>query len=134
MGHAQPWTPIQTNNSTAHGVLTNIILPNALKAMNMRLHWLQCRNAQGQFRYYWRPGPSNKADYWTKHHPPVHHASICPEILTSQDYLENFRKAKALALARQNAFTLQTLTNTLKSAANFSATSATKLGLLARVC
>ncbi len=27
MGHKQPLTPIQTNNSTAHGVVTNNIQP-----------------------------------------------------------------------------------------------------------
>ena len=35
MGHPQPQTPIQTNNSTAHALLTNRILPKALKAMDM---------------------------------------------------------------------------------------------------
>ena len=35
MGHPQPRTPIQTDNSTAHGVLTNIITPKATKAMDM---------------------------------------------------------------------------------------------------
>jgi hypothetical protein len=39
MGHPQPRTPIQTDNSTAHALLTNKILPKALKA-NMRFHWL----------------------------------------------------------------------------------------------
>jgi hypothetical protein len=35
MGHPQTRTPIQTNNSTAHALLNNIILPRALKAMDM---------------------------------------------------------------------------------------------------
>jgi hypothetical protein len=34
-GHLQPRTPIQTDNSTAHALLTNKILPKALKAMDM---------------------------------------------------------------------------------------------------
>jgi hypothetical protein len=34
-GHPQPRTPIQTNNSTVHALLTNKILPKALKAMDM---------------------------------------------------------------------------------------------------
>jgi len=41
MGHPQPPTPIQTNNSTAHGVLTNKITPKAMKAMDMRFWWLR---------------------------------------------------------------------------------------------
>ncbi len=55
LGHPQPRTPIQTDNATAHALLTNKILPKTLKAMNMRFHWLRCRDAQDQFRYYWRP-------------------------------------------------------------------------------
>ena len=63
MGHAQPKTPMQTDNSTAHGVLNNIIMPKSTKSMDMRFHWIQCQNTQGQFRYYWRPGPTNLANY-----------------------------------------------------------------------
>ena len=40
LGHPQPRTPMQTDNSTAHALLTNKILPKALKAMDMRFHWL----------------------------------------------------------------------------------------------
>ncbi len=83
LGHPQPQTPIQTNNLTTHALLTNKILPKALKAMDMRFHWLCCRAAQGQFCYYWRLGIQNLADYWTKHHPASHHKSFCPQILTS---------------------------------------------------
>ncbi|KAL7476408.1 hypothetical protein ACHAW6_002274 [Cyclotella cf. meneghiniana] len=52
MGHKQPVTPIQTDNSTAHGVITNKIQPKATKAMDMRFHWLCDREAQGQYRFY----------------------------------------------------------------------------------
>jgi hypothetical protein len=69
VGHPQTQTPIQTDNSTAHALLTNKILPKALKAMDMQFHWLQCHCAQDQYWYYWRPGTQNVADYWTKHHP-----------------------------------------------------------------
>jgi hypothetical protein len=51
--------------------------------MDMRFHWLQCRDAQGQFRHYWRPGTQNLADYFTKHHPATHHKSVRPTILTA---------------------------------------------------
>ncbi len=45
LGHLQLRTPIQTDNSMAHALLTNKILPKALKAMDMRFHWLCCRSA-----------------------------------------------------------------------------------------
>jgi hypothetical protein len=52
LSHPQPCTPMQTDNATAQALLTNKILPKALKAMDMRFHWLRCRNTQGKFRYY----------------------------------------------------------------------------------
>jgi hypothetical protein len=70
LGHPQPLTPIP-----------NKILPKALKAMDMRFHWLRCRDAQGQFCYHWRPGTQNLADYFTKHHPTCHHKFVHPTIL-----------------------------------------------------
>ncbi len=82
LGHPQPCTPMQTDNAMAHTLLTNKILPKALKTMDMHFHWLRCRNPQGQFCYYWRPGPQSLADYFTKHHPTSHHKSVCPTILT----------------------------------------------------
>ena len=82
MGHEQPRTPIQTDNSTALGVVTNNIQPRRTKAIDMRFYWLQCRDAQGQFKYYWRPGPTNLANYWTKHHPTSHHVKKRASILT----------------------------------------------------
>jgi hypothetical protein len=45
LGHQQHRIPIQTNNATAHVLLTNKILPKVLKAMDMRFHCLRCRSA-----------------------------------------------------------------------------------------
>ena len=75
MGWPQKRTPIQTDNSAAAGVVNNTIVPRKLKAMDRRLHWLRCRDSQGQFRYYWAPGSMNWGDYSTKHHPPIYHTS-----------------------------------------------------------
>ena len=92
MGHNQPQTPIQTDNSTAQGVITNKIQPKATKAMDMRFHWLRDREAQGQFRFYWRSGKDMRADYFTKHHPAPHHRLIRPEILTPWSKLMELRE------------------------------------------
>ena len=75
MGWPQGKSPVQTDNSAAEGVVNLTIVPKKLKSMDLRLHWLRCREAQGQFRFYWAPGTENWADYYTKHHPPVHHES-----------------------------------------------------------
>ena len=73
MGWPQPKTPIQTDNSTAVGVVNNTIIQRKMKSMDMRLWWLRCREAQGQFRFYWDKGANNWADYSTKHHPAIYH-------------------------------------------------------------
>ena len=66
----QPKSPIQIDNSAALGVVNNTIVPRKLEAVDHRLHWLRCREAQGQFRYYWASGILNWGYYRTKHHPP----------------------------------------------------------------
>jgi hypothetical protein len=45
LGHPQTQIPMQTNNSTAHALLANKILPKALKAMDMRFQWLRNHEA-----------------------------------------------------------------------------------------
>jgi hypothetical protein len=84
MGHIQPRTPIRTNNSTACGVVNSNIQPRRTKAMDLRFHWLRCREAQHQFRFYWPPGKSNLGNYWTKHHCAAHHIEKHPTIITPQ--------------------------------------------------
>ena len=62
--------PLHTDNFASTGVVNNTIVPRKLKTMDRRLHWLRCRESQGQFRYYWASGNLNWGDYSTKHHPP----------------------------------------------------------------
>jgi len=52
MGWKQPKSPIQTDNSTASGFVNDTIVHRRIKMLWMRLHWLHCRAAQGQFRFY----------------------------------------------------------------------------------
>ena len=93
---------MQTDNSTANALLTNKIMPKAF-------------NAQGQFRYYWRPGTQNLADYFTKHHPASHHTAVCLTILTAVTDKEYTKlvvtsPAKAKASATTNFFVQKLLT------------------------
>jgi hypothetical protein len=72
MGRTQPPTPVQTDNSTADGIINLRVQPKRTKAMDMRYHWLRDWGVnQKQFKFYWRPGTLMQADYWTKHHPPL---------------------------------------------------------------
>ena len=57
MGHLQPPTPVQTDNSTADGIINLRVQPKHTKAMDMHFHWLRNRGVnRKQFRFYWRPG------------------------------------------------------------------------------
>jgi hypothetical protein len=66
MGHPQTPTPIQTDNSTAPALLTNKIMPKALKAMDMRFHWLHSMKHRTsivftgdlEHKIWWITGPS----------------------------------------------------------------------------
>jgi hypothetical protein len=72
MGYPQPPTPVQVDNSTANGFANNQIKQQKSKAMQMRFYWIQDRVKQKQFHIYWRPGSTNLADYFTKHHSPAY--------------------------------------------------------------
>jgi hypothetical protein len=76
MGHPQPPTPIQVDNTTAVGFANGTIKQKRSKAIDMRFYWLQDRTRQGQFRIYWGPGNKNLADYHTKHHSATHHREM----------------------------------------------------------
>ena len=94
MGYEQPPTPMQNDNTTAHGVVTNNIAIKRLKSMEMKLHWLRCRIPQKQFRHYWQPGPKNLGNYVTKHHTLIHHKAVHGTYLTPKHKLEIFRSRK----------------------------------------
>jgi hypothetical protein len=82
MGHPQLKTPIQTNNSTAEGVINSKIQPKCTKLMDMCFEWLKEREANEQFCFYWQSGKTNLANHFTKHHPPTHHCNVREEFLT----------------------------------------------------
>jgi hypothetical protein len=94
MGHPQPKTPIQMDNTTAEGVINNKIQPKRTKAMDMQLHWLPDQEAEGKFKIYWQPGGTNLVDYFTKHHPPTHHVNVRAEFLTRVKDLAEARRMK----------------------------------------
>ncbi len=94
MGHLQPPTPIQTDNSTALGVVNINIQPQRMKAMDMRFHWLRCREAQKQFRLFWHPSKTNLDDYWTKHHCTANHIKQRPQFLTPLSMITTLKASK----------------------------------------
>jgi hypothetical protein len=86
LGHPQPPTPIQTDNSTAAGIANDTVKQKRSKAIDMRFYWIRDRVHQGHFHvYYWRKGSLNRADYFSKHHPATHHQQIRSSYLHSPD-------------------------------------------------
>jgi hypothetical protein len=81
LGHPQGPTPIFTDNKTSNGIANDTIKQKRSKAMDMRFYWIRDRVRQGQFLIYWRPGKTNRADYFTKHHPAKHHRRMRPVYL-----------------------------------------------------
>ena len=100
LGHPQPPTSIQTDNSTAEGVVNNKVQPKRTKAMDMRFHWLRDRKLRDMLRFYWRPGTMNLADYFTKHHPPAHHKNIRKEFLTPQSATQRLANVEEAMMTR----------------------------------
>ena len=73
MGLTQTPSPVQLHNYTAVGMTNCILIPRKPKSWDLRLNWLRCKEAQGQFRFYRDKGPNNNGDYSTKHHPDIYH-------------------------------------------------------------
>jgi hypothetical protein len=94
LGHPQPPTPMQTDNSTAAGLANDTIKQKRSKAIDMRFYWIKDRVSQKQFLVYWRPGPKNLRDYHTKHHSSSHHRTMRPTYLLSLIKLPTQRLAR----------------------------------------
>jgi hypothetical protein len=76
MGHPQPASPLQTDNTTAHTILRGTCKQQCSKAIDMRLYWLRDHAVQNQFDIGWGPSAQNLGDYFTKHFTHVHHKEI----------------------------------------------------------
>jgi hypothetical protein len=76
MGHPHPVTPMQTDKTTAHGILLAICKQQCSKAIYKQFYCVRKRAQQGQFDIGWGPSAQNLGDYFTKHHAPAHHKGI----------------------------------------------------------
>ena len=63
MGHPQPPTSIQTDNTTASGISNGTLKVRRSRAIDMRFHWLCDRSLQRHFTIVWAPKTYNLADY-----------------------------------------------------------------------
>ena len=75
------------------------------KGQDMHYHWIKDRIAQGQYNLFWASGKQNRADYFTKHHPPAHHLQMCPLYLHTANHVSHMWGCVGLHVS----YTLQTM-------------------------
>jgi hypothetical protein len=97
LGHIQPPTPIQTDHACASGIANKSIKQRRSKAIDMRFYWVKDCVEQKQFIIYWRPGLTNLADYFSKHHSPAHHRKMRSHYLLEQSPTND----KAILICRE---------------------------------
>jgi hypothetical protein len=78
MGHPQPPTPINCNNSTAVGITNNTVKWQRSRSMEMTFFWVADVVAQGKFDIKLISWEKNLADYQSKHHTGAHHVAVHP--------------------------------------------------------
>ena len=78
MGHPQPPTPVNCNNSTAVGIANNTVKCQCSRSMEMRFFWVADAVKVGKFDTQYYPGKENLGDYQSKHHLGTHHTAVCP--------------------------------------------------------
>ena len=76
MGHPQKPFLIKTDNSTSAGYVNNNMQMKKSKTWDMYLHWLRNKENKKNFKVQWDKGSNNDADYFTKHHPTIHHRKL----------------------------------------------------------
>ena len=83
LGHAQPPTPIKSDNSTTTGFAHGNMHQKCSKSWDMKFHWLRDKETQKIIRAYWDKGENNLADPRTKYHPTTHHLDCRIKIINS---------------------------------------------------
>ena len=96
LGHPQPATPIQVDNSTSDGFANDTIKQKRSKAIDMRFYWIRNHTSQGQLLIYWQPGITNLGDYHTKHHSPAHHQLMRPTYMHTTEHFAHCAIAHTL--------------------------------------
>ena len=72
LGHKQDKTQVKTDNSTTSHFVNNTVKMKRSKTWDMRWNWLREKHQKKIFDTLWEKGTKNKADLFTKIHPPAH--------------------------------------------------------------
>ena len=81
MEHKQTATPLKMDNSATEGFVKSGMKPKRSKKLDMKWHWLRDKDLLEQLRVYWDKGTNNGTEYFTKHHPPIHHPQMLPRYI-----------------------------------------------------
>jgi hypothetical protein len=65
--HPQPATPMQTYNTTVHGIIRGSCKQQRSKAINMRFYWVRNCTQQGQYDIRWGPSAQKMLNYRYSH-------------------------------------------------------------------
>ena len=103
LGWPQPPAPMKAGNTAANGIINGTVKQQRSKAIDMRFYWLKDRVQQGQFKIFWEPGDESWAGYFTKHHPPTHHAKVRPTYLKEESSPSGLQGCIDLAKGHQPA-------------------------------
>ena len=90
LDHKQPATPLKTDTSTTEGFLNLGMKPKCSKTWDMKWHCLGYKEFIEKLRVYWYRGTNNDGDYFTKHHPPIHHRQMRPRYIHTSNLVRKF--------------------------------------------
>ena len=79
--HKQPEIPLKTENSTIEWFLNSGMKPKRSKTWDMKFQWLKDKEVLEKLTFYWYRSINNDTDYFTKHHPPIHHCQMRPRYI-----------------------------------------------------
>jgi len=90
MGYIQPPTEVTLDNTTAVNFINQNLKQQRTKTIDMRYYyWLQDQQTEQHFKFTWKQSQYNKADYFTKHHPPSHHQEVRSHYVHSLQHMAN---------------------------------------------
>ena len=81
LDHKQPPTPLKMDNYMTEGSVNSDMKPKHSKTWDMKGNWLRDKEFLNQLKAYFYRGTNKDADYFTTHHPPIHHCNIPPRYI-----------------------------------------------------
>ena len=78
MGHPQPPTDIETENTASKSIINVTAEQKIYRAIDMRFYLVRDKIRKNHFHLFWEEGNKDIAYYVTKNHPFWHHRTVIP--------------------------------------------------------